>query len=149
MSQSTDTSTNTPEFIAPDTPDAPPAKDDATDWKAEARKWEQRAKGNRDELEALTGKYSALETTNGDLNTRISTLENKSDREALLNRISEDTGVPAAALRGDTESELTAHAEQLRQLIAPSAPVVKTAGKSPGAIPSDPNRELARQLFRK
>ena len=46
--------------VAPDpTPEAPepeaPAQD-ATDWKAEARKWEERSKSNKTALDELTAK---------------------------------------------------------------------------------------------
>lgn len=131
----------------PTPPAAAPAQDDATDWKAEARKWETRSKENKTELDTLAGKFAALETTNGELSGKVTAFESKTERAALLDKVATATGVPASALRGADESELTAHAGELKELLIPSAPVIDGQGKTPGDPPSDPNIEAVRTLF--
>lgn len=110
------------------------------DWKAEARKWEQRAKDNKTSLETVTaerdkaaGRVAELETANGTLSQRVQEFESKETRSALLQKVSEETGVDASVLRGSTEEELREHAETLKGFLdaAPVAPVVPGQGKMP------------------
>ena len=133
--------------VTPAAPAADPAQDDATDWKAEARKWEQRSKDNKTELDALTGKYAAQETQITELTGKVTAFESKTERAALLAKVATAHGVPADVLRGADETELTAHAETLKALIVPSAPVIDGQGKTPGTPPDDPNRKAVRTLF--
>lgn len=140
----TPTPTPTP---APAAPAENPAQEDTTDWKAEARKWEQRSKDNKSALDELTGKYSAQETTITELSGKVTAFESKTERTALLDKVATAAGVPASALRGVDEAELTAHAAELKALLTPSAPVVPTAGQTPGTPPDDPDRKAVRELF--
>lgn len=136
-----------PEGSTPPEGAAPP-EPDPTDWKAEARKWEARSKENKSALESLTGKFSDLESKNGELVEKVNGFESKTERDALLGKVSAATGVPADALRGADEAELTAHAESLKALM-PSAPVIEGQGKTPGTTPGDPNIEAVQKLFGK
>lgn len=142
------------------TPQGTPTPDaDTTDWKAEARKWETRSKENKTALDDLTGKFSKLESKNGELAEKVTDYESKAeraerekteqaDRDALLDKVSKATGIPAAALRGADEAALTAHAETLKELM-PSAPVIEGQGKSPDKQAGDPNIEAVNKLFGK
>lgn len=123
----------------------PPAQE--TDWKAEASKWEARAKDNKTALDDLTGKYAAAETQLGELSTKVQTFEAEKDRSALLNEVSTATGVPASALRGNTREELEAHAADLAELIKPSGPVIPGQEKTPQSIPDSPDRQFVGKLF--
>lgn len=131
-----------PEQPADPTP-APPE----TDWKAEARKWESRSKDNKAELDSLTEKFSALESQNGELLGKVTAFESEREHAQLVAKIAESEGVPAAALRGTTEEELTAHAASLKEAFKPSAPVIPGQAKSPSAPLADPNREAVKKLF--
>lgn len=133
----------------PAPPAAQPAQDDPTDWKAEARKWEQRSKDNKTALDDLTGKHAEQETKITELTGKVTAFESKTERAALLEKVATAAGVPAEALRGADEAELTAHAETLKALIVPSAPVIDGQGKTPGTPPDDPNRKAVRSLFGK
>ncbi|MGP5219493.1 hypothetical protein [Arthrobacter rhombi] len=119
---------------------------DTTDWKAEARKWEGRSKENKTALDSLTARLDALETSNGELSQKLTAQESKAERDALVERIATAAGVPAGALRGATEDELTAHAETLKEML-PSAPVIEGQGDTPANPGSDELLEFTRNLF--
>lgn len=136
--------------VTPTEPQTPEPAQDGIDWTAEARKWERRAKENKaalDKLQAehdsVTSRLSELETQNASLTEQVTGFE----RTALVAKIAGEKGVPADALRGETEEELTAHAETLKGLLAPQAPVVDGQAKVPGTPPADPARETVRTLF--
>ena len=134
----------TPEPTAAPTPE-PPAQE--IDWKAEARKWEGRAKENKSALEELTGKFTTAETQLGELSTKVQAFEAEKERTALLAEVSTATGVPASALRGNTREELEAHAADLAALIKPSGPVIPGQEKTPQNIPDSAERTAVRKLF--
>lgn len=140
----------------PEPAPAPVAQPDATDWKAEARKWEQRSKENKTALDALTeqhatatGRIAELESSNTELAGQVAATEAAKERASLVDSIAKDKGVPAEALRGATAEELTAHADTLASLLKPSAPVIDGQAKTPGNSGPDPLREFTRQLFDK
>ena len=137
--------------VAPDpTPEAPepeaPAQD-ATDWKAEARKWEERSKGNKTALDELTAKFTEVEAEKSRLAERVQEFETKAERSKTVAEVAKEAEVPAEALRGNTREELEAHAEVLKALIKPSGPIIPGQEKSPSKIEADPMREFARNLF--
>lgn len=124
------------------------------DWKAEARKWESRAKDNKSALDALQTKLdqeaarvSALESKNTELTEKVTGFEEEKALTELVSKVAEAKGVPASALRGRTEDELNAHADTLKTLLEPSAPVIEGQAKSPNETPADPAREAVRELF--
>lgn len=133
----------------------PPAQE--TDWKAEARKWEERSKENKAAVDALTrerdealSKAGGLEKLAAELSGKVEAFEAAKAHEALVAKVAETVGVDAKALRGDTEEALTEHANYLKNLIGsqPSAPVIPSQGKTPEQVKDDPLRELARGLFK-
>jgi hypothetical protein len=102
---------------APTAPPAAPAQE-PTDWQAEARKWEKRAKDNKTEADQAKATIAA---------------RNAADALAKVrDEVATATGVPAAALRGDTKEELEAHAAELKPFIAPTTgPIIPTQGDEP------------------
>lgn len=129
------------------TPAPAPAPAQEPDWKAEARKWEQRSKENKTALDELAGKYTAADTERTELATKLQTYEAEKERAALVSEVATAKGVPASALRGTTREELEAHAEVLAELIKPSGPVIPGQEKSPEKVGDDPMREFTRNLF--
>ena len=120
--------------------DGEQAHEDSTDWKAEARKWESRAKANKDAAARLAEIEEANKTAEQKQAERVAALEAKvSEYEARdqvtawASEIVKDSPVPASALRGSTEEELREHFAQLLSLIQaqPAAPVVRNAGDTP------------------
>ena len=142
MSDAVTEPTPTPE-PAP-TPE-PPAQE--PDWKAEARKWEQRSKENKTALDELTGKYTTADTERTELATKLQTYEAEKERAALVSDVAAAVGVPASALRGQTREELEAHAAVLAELIKPSGPVIPGQERTPDKVAESPLREFTRNLF--
>lgn len=142
MSEAVPEPTPTP---APAPAPEPPAQE--PDWKAEARKWEQRSKENKSALDELTGKYTAAETERQTLAEKVQTFTQQQERAALVSEIAEANKVPASALRGSTREELEAHAAVLAELIKPAGPVIPGQEKSPDKVADDPLREFTRNLF--
>lgn len=127
-------STNAPGTAAQAT--APAAQtapaEEPTDWKAEARKWESRAKENNKAADRLAEIEEASKTETQKAIERAEKAEKllaeREKAEALTAaraEVAEATGVPAAALRGTTKEELEAHAAALAPLI--TAPEKKGA----------------------
>lgn len=142
-----DVTTPSDPVAPPESPAAPTPAPPETDWKAEARKWEARSKDNKTELDSLTEKLTALESQNGELVGKVTAFESERDHAQLVAKIAESEGVPATALRGTTEEELTAHAASLKEAFKPSAPVIPGQAKTPGVSLADPNREAVKKLF--
>lgn len=124
------------------------------DWKAEARKWEKRAKENKDAADRL----NALEN---ETSYRISELEKraqKAEQEAIDLRHKQDLndwakaaadahGVPASILRGTTAEEFMAHAEAIKASIA-VAPIVRDSGEPKEPTPQvDDKSKFVKNLF--
>lgn len=124
---------------------APPAQE--TDWKAEARKWEERAKSNKTAFDELTGKYTASESERTELATKVQAFQAEQERATLVSEVATAKGVPASALRGTTREELEAHADVLADLIKPSGPVIPGQELTPDKVGDDPLREFTRSLF--
>lgn len=114
---------------------ATPAQD-PTDWKAEARKWEQRAKDNTDAAKRLAeieeASKSEAEKQAEALASAQRELEQFKQRDQVRSwarEIVTDSNVPADALRGSTREELEEHFGQLKALITPAA---QTSDPVPG-----------------
>lgn len=131
-----------------------------TDWKAEARKWEQRAKENSAaqkrlaELEeaSKTELQKALERAEA-AEKKVAGFETRDQVAAWAKDIVKDSPVPADALRGTTQEELQAHFEQLKALIPTSeqqptqkgavGPYVPTEGTTPANPALTPGQQFA------
>lgn len=126
-----------------------PAQEPETDWKVEARKWEQRAKENTEAAKRLAELEEASKTEEqkraeqlADLQAKVAQYETREQVAAWKAEVATATGVPAAALAGNTKEEITAHAETLKPLIAqpqtakPQPLIVPAEGKTPMALNS-------------
>lgn len=133
-----------PADAAPAPAPEPPAQE--TDWRAEARKWETRAKENKSAAEKLAELEESQKTEAQKLADRAAKAEAKAaeyERKeqvaAWKAEVEKTSGVPAAALAGSTLEEITAHAETLKPLIAKPAEPPTDDGK-----PHIPYRELSK-----
>lgn len=140
--------------------DAAPAADAAaeqqapaqeTDWKAEARKWEARAKENTSAAQRLAEIEEASKTEEqkraehfAALESELSTYKTREQVAAWKAEVATATGVPAVALAGSTKEEIEAHAATLKPLITTTdvkkgaiGPYVPPEGTAPsGAVGS-------------
>lgn len=130
----------------------PQGKPDTTDWKAEARKWEDRAKANKaaaDELEALKKEQREKEeSAKTDLEKAIAKAEKASSelaemkaaqqRADLVKKTARDYKVDEDLLTlmvGNTEDEIEANAKALKAKFdaLPKYPNVNDKGESSGS----------------
>jgi len=140
----------------PDLAAGAPAQE--TDWKAEARKWEERAKANKTAAERLAEIEEASKTEAQKAAERLAAAEAKvaefearDQLAAWKAEVAEATGVPAVALAGSTKEALEAHAETLKPLItAPDSkkgaigPYVPPEGSAPsGSLGSTTGDQFA------
>lgn len=131
-------------------------KPEETDWKAQARKWEERAKANKeaaDELEKLkesqmSEQEKAARHTR-DLEAKLARFQEEKQQQDWRTQVSKETGVPSDLLRGSTLDEVQAHADSIRQYLNTSntandqgsgtpagfAPKVGTTPGSKGSVP--------------
>ena len=150
------TATITP-TTQPATPETPAQE---IDWKAEARKWEERAKANRSAAEKLAEIEEASKTEAQRMAERLAKAEERVaafERSEQVNRwrdeVAKATGVPANVLKGSTREELEEHANTLKSLITPPetrkglrGPYVPTEGTAPAAdLAGDPLEAAIRQ----
>lgn len=101
-----------------------------------------------DDLKAKAEQFETAASERDTLAQKVAEFEAKEQRATLAAEISEATGVPAAALRGDTREELEAHAAQLKSLISRQPASVPGATTKPTSSASvDPRREFLRSLM--
>lgn len=147
-----------PDAPTPPTPpesptETPPARE--TDWKAEARKWEERAKANKSAAEKLAEIEEANKTAEQKRDEELEKLRKENEsyktREQVAKwkeEVAEAAGIPAAALAGSTKEEIEAHAETLKPLIAGKTkgavgPYVPSEGTGSGAPAASAGQEFA------
>ena len=134
---------------AQDTPPAPaapaPSNDDLDSWKAQSRKWEERAKANLAEVNRLTAERDAHLQ-------QVATTE--AEKDALLKEVvAALKGVPAARISGSTRAELEADADRFLEELKdfPARGYVPTAGQGGEApqVSVVTGRERAREALGK
>lgn len=120
-----------------------------TDWRAEAKKWESRAKENKTAAERLAQLEESQKSEQQKLMERAEAAERERDEvrtEALRLRIAHEKGLTprqAARLRGSSEEELTADADALLEEFGTNGPRRPTGdvGQGPrdtATAPTDP-----------
>lgn len=142
---------------AQEPPAEPPPEVDETDWKAEARKWEQRAKENKTaadklaELEAAN--KSEIEKAN-DAKVAAEQRAAAAEAESLRWRIAAKHGISdedaALFLTGTDEDTLTKQAQRLSEHSSDrkkNGNVVPREGAPPTKPKPDDMREFTRALF--
>ena len=119
----------------------PTPQGDGTDWKAEARKWERRAKENAEKAKA----YDETASKSRTLEERIAAIEAERDglagekaRSELVAKVAREFGISAdlvSMLSGTDEQTLAAQARELAAIAKPrSSVVVPTDGDAPAAV---------------
>lgn len=85
-----------------------------TDWKANSRKWEDRAKSNKEQLDAALKEIEELKASQATNTTEQLEQANAKIAELQLKiKVSKDTGVPVELLQGSDEEAITASANAL------------------------------------
>lgn len=137
----------------------PEGSPEGTDWKAEARKWEDRAKANFAQVKALQDEAAAAKAAQAELEaarTRLAELEQDNaakERALLVTQVAQAKGVPADLLTGNTAAELEAHADKILAFTGAQAPergaVIPKAGYQPEHPKPDEATAFVRTLFAK
>lgn len=85
-----------------------------TDWKANSRKWEDRAKSNKEQLDEALKKIEELQASQAtNTNEQLEQANAKIAELQLKIKVSKDTGVPVELLQGSDEEAITASANAL------------------------------------
>ena len=85
-----------------------------TDWKANSRKWEDRAKSNKEQLDAALKKIDELQASQAtDTTEQLEQANAKIAELKLKIKVSKDKGVPVELLQGSDEEAITASANAL------------------------------------
>ena len=85
-----------------------------TDWKANSRKWEDRAKSNKEQLDAALKKIDELQASQAtDTTEQLEQANAKIAELKLKIKVSKETGVPVELLQGSDEEAITASANAL------------------------------------
>lgn len=85
-----------------------------TDWKANSRKWEDRAKSNKEQLDAALKEIEELKASQAtNTNEQLEQANAKIAELQLKIKVSKDTGVPVELLQGSDEEAITASANAL------------------------------------
>lgn len=102
-----------------------------TDWKANSRKWEDRAKSNKEQLDATLKELEELKASQATNTTEQLEQANAKIAELQLKiKVSKDTGVPVELLQGSDEEAITASANALTSY-------AQSFAKSTAAYPLD------------
>lgn len=102
-----------------------------TDWKANSRKWEDRAKSNKEQLDAALKEIEELKASQATNTTEQLEQANAKIAELKLKiKVSKDTGVPVELLQGSDEEAITASANALTSY-------AQSFAKSTAAYPLD------------
>lgn len=89
-------------------------KEPTTDWKANSRKWEDRAKSNKEQLDAALKEIEELKASQAtNANEQLEQANAKIAELQLKIKVSKETGVPVELLQGSDEDAITASAEAL------------------------------------
>ena len=85
-----------------------------TDWKANSRKWEDRAKSNKEQLDAALKELEELRASQAtNANEQLEQANAKIAELKLKIKVSTETGVPVELLQGSDEEAITASANAL------------------------------------
>lgn len=105
------------------------------DWKAEARKWEGRAKENTERINALEkemedklSKFAEYQERAEKAEQEASSLRHKQDLADWASAAAAEHGVPASILRGESAEEFMQHAAAIKSSMN-VAPVVRDSGE--------------------
>lgn len=138
------------------TEDARTGDQDTTDWKSEARKWEQRAKANASAADELTKLKEAEKTELQRLHERAEQAESRLAQSEVQNmhaRLAAEFGVPVEAIHGDDEDTARQSAQKVVEWASSTFQPKKrtpSRGLQSGASPSDrlSGKERAAQALR-
>lgn len=133
----------------------PPATQADLDRIVENRLQRERAKyANYDQYKADSEKLGNVVAERDNIKNQLATanselaeLKGEKQVREWAQEVSQETGVPADVIRGNTKEEMLAHAQSLEKYVSVSAPVVRSDGKSPNQPAATSTREMFAQAI--
>ena len=108
---------------------------------------ERRKYADYDDLKAKAAQADDMASKLAQAQARLDQVEADQQRAQWVSQVSEETGVPAELLRGNTLEELQAHGQALKDFVRkPSAPILPKQGDAPTSSLTAEQR-LVRELF--
>lgn len=107
-----------------------------TDWKAEARKWEDRAKANKSAAEKLAEIEEASKTADQKAAERLALAEKRAvelEQKADRAEVAAEKGIPVGLIHGSTRAEMEAAADALIEFRGATTPGTPRPDPSQGA----------------
>lgn len=129
-----------------------------TDWKAYARKWEERAKANAEkakELDALSETHAktvaeleAQKARAAEAEAEIKRRDGLAVRAKQVKEAAEKYGIPSKVLEGYAGEDVEAYAESIKPYFPDKAkPVITSDGMHAQGVKPEAMAELAKNLF--
>jgi len=115
---------------------APESPAQETDWKAEARKWEDRAKANKSAAEKLAEIEEASKTAEQKAAERLELAEKRAaelEQKADRAEVAAEKGVPIGLIHGSNRAEMEAAADALIEFRGATTPGTPRPDPSQGA----------------
>lgn len=133
----------------------PPATQADLDRIVENRLQRERAKyANYDQYKADSEKLGTVVAERDNIKNQLATanselaeLKGEKQVREWAQEVSQETGVPADVIRGNTKEEMLAHAQSLEKYVSVSAPVVRSDGKSPNQPAATSTRDMFAQAL--
>lgn len=136
----------------PEEVQAEPSTEGATDWKAEARKWERRSKENADKVRAYDelqeqskSEIQKAKEEAAAYKRQVEDLSAKAELDRARARVAKDTGAPAELVFGADEDEMAANVKAIAWGKPSSAPRTSRPGKF--SADADDGRDAARRAL--
>ena len=106
------------------------------DLKAKAEKYDQLEEANKSELQKASERVASLEA-------QLDSMKKTEEIRAIRDKVSQDTGIPANLLTGDTEEACIEQANAIKDYATPSYPTLRDAGEIRGTSKADTRTQFA------
>lgn len=104
-------------------------------------------KANSDQLGTVVAERDDLQSRLDTANAELEGFKAKEQVRTWAQEVSQETGVPADVLRGETKEEMLAHAKSLEKYVNVAAPIVSGDGKSPSKPAATSTRDMFAQAL--
>lgn len=104
-------------------------------------------KANSDQLGTVVAERDDYKSRLDTANAELEGYKAKEQVRTWAQEVSQETGVPADVLRGETKEEMLAHAKSLEKYVSVSAPIVSGDGKSPSKPAATSTRDMFAQAL--
>lgn len=104
-------------------------------------------KADSEKLGTVVAERDNLKNQLDTANSELAELKGEKQVREWAQEVSQETGVPADVIRGNTKEEMLAHAQSLEKYVSVSAPIVRSDGKSPNQPAATSTRDMFAQAL--